>query len=1169
MDGENNKELKKETLGEREERIKSKWESAKIFEKTLEATKGGEPFVFFDGPPFATGLPHYGHLLAGTIKDVIPRFQTMRGRYVRRVWGWDCHGLPVENLIETELGFKSKRDIEDFGIGEFNTLAEASVLKYDKEWKEVIPRMGRWVDMENAYKTMDASYMLSVWWAFKTLYDKKYIYEGYKAMHICPRCETTLAASEVAQGYKDVKDISVTVKFPLRDNPDVVFLAWTTTPWTLPGNVALAVNKDLIYARFTLDGDNLTYIALKDAIPRIAKNANITAEMKGSELAGMSYIPPFMDYANDAELQNRDKGWHVYTADFVTSEGGTGIVHIAPAFGEDDMRLGKEENLPFVQHVRMDGRIKDEVTGFGGMMVKPKSDSERERLGTDIAVIAYLQEHGLFFSKENMVHSYPHCWRCDFPLLNYAASSWFVNVADLKEKAIEANKAISWVPDAVGHGRFNNWLEGARDWAISRSRYWGSPLPVWKCEECSKIKVIGGVDELRTLQKSRNKFYAIRHGEAESNIKDIISCRIDEVNPLTEKGKNQVKSAAALLAEMDIDIIIASPMQRTRETAEIVCSALNRNPEDVIYDERIREVDLGDLDGHTVTEYRSQFKTTKEKFERKAKGGESLTDMKKRYGDALYEYDNKYIGKNILFVTHEYGVWMLDSVARGAEEKESIRLRDNTPDDYINNAEVHSLNFVQLPHGKDYSLDIHRPHIDNILLECDCGNLMHRIPDVFDCWFESGAMPFAQHGFNGSEKDDAGVSFIKNFPANFIAEGLDQTRGWFYTLMLLGIGLFGKAPYKNVIVNGLVLTEDGQKMSKKLKNYPDPMELVGKYGADALRFYLISSPAVRGEDLKFSAIGVDEIAKKLTLRLDNVCSFYEMYKTDLLIKREQPKSINILDKWIIARWNESHVEVTHYIEINELDKATKLILPLIDDLSTWWLRRSRDRLKSEGADRDEAEVTMGWMLFQISRILAPFTPFLAEDLYSKINIENKKESVHLEQWASPGISLNNIIETMDSVRNIVTLALEQRAKNGIKVRQPLSSITIGDKNIVDSNELSLIITDEINVKSIIFNKEVENGTVVLDTVITPDLAKEGIMRDILRSIQDERKKAGFHFADIATLSINGDESVIKVVNEMSIMLREEANIHKILTDTNIEAKLSFDGSKLGISLKKQ
>ncbi len=1166
MDGEKQNQSK-ESLADREHRIASFWVKEDIFKKSLEQTKNGEPFVFFDGPPFATGLPHYGHLLAGTIKDVIPRFQTMRNRYVRRIWGWDCHGLPVENLIEAELGFKNKRDIETYGIGEFNEKARASVLKYDKEWKEVIPRMGRWVDMDSAYKTMDSSYMLSVWWAFKNLYDKKFIYEGYKPMHICPRCETTLAASEVALGYKDVKDISVTVKFPLRDNPDIAFLAWTTTPWTLPGNVALAVNPDLTYCRFTLPDENITYIALKEAIPRIAKDAIVTAEMQGRELEGMAYIPPFMDYANDPELPNRENGWKVYLADFVTSEGGTGIVHIAPAFGEDDMNLGRENNLPFIQHVKMDGTIKDEVTGFAGMMVKPKSDSEKERLATDIAVLGYLQEHETFYSKENLVHSYPHCWRCDYPLLNYAASSWFVKVSDLKEKAVELNKEINWVPDSVGHGRFHNWLEGARDWAISRSRYWGSPLPVWKCDSCSQVKVIGGFSDLKDNQPRKNKFYAIRHGESDSNIKEIVSCKIGRDNPITEKGKKQVTSVAEKLATMNINVIVASPMERTRETAEMIAQIINYPIDQIVFDNRIREVDLGDLDGHPVSEYREMFKTTKEKFEKAAPNGESLRDMKRRYGDAIYDYDEKYVGQNVLFVTHEYGVWMLDAIARGLDEKETISLRGDTTHDYIENCIISDLDFVKLPHDKDYALDIHRPHIDEIMLACDCGHMMKRIPDVFDCWFESGSMPFAQHGFVGNEKDEAGVSFIRNFPAHFIAEGLDQTRGWFYTLLLLSVGLFGKAPYKNVIVNGLVLAEDGQKMSKKLRNYPDPVELADKYGADAVRYYLISSPAVRGEDLKFSALGVDEIAKKLTLRLDNVRSFYEMYKDGIVIKRSLPKSNSILDKWMLSRWNETHVEVTHYMETNELDKATKLILPLIDDLSTWWLRRSRDRLKGEGEDKKNAEETLGYVLFQLSRMLAPFTPFLAEDLYSRIPLEEKKESVHLDTWPEPGVALHNILDVMEGVRSVVTLALEQRAKNGIKIRQPLSKLSISNQDIAVNEELKSIILDEINVKEVVFDSTLQKDTVSLDIEITPDLKKEGLMRDILRSVQDERKKSGLHFEDTANLSISGDKMILDIISGMETMLRDEANIISIETDNAVPANISLDGMSYGIKLK--
>ncbi len=1168
MESKDNTPPQKETLAQREERILDFWNTEKIFEKTLAATEKGEPFVFFDGPPFATGMPHYGHLLAGTIKDVIPRYQTMRGRYVRRVWGWDCHGLPVENLIEKELGIEHKKDIEEFGIDNFNAKAEASVLMYDKEWKEIVPRMGRWVDMEHAYKTMDAGYTSSVWWIFKTLYDRKYIYEGYKAMHVCPRCETTLAASEVALGYKDIKDISVTVKFPLRDNPDVAFLAWTTTPWTLPGNVALAVSKSMTYARFTLPGDTMTYIALKDALPRIAPDAIVSGEVLGEELVGTAYIPPFLEYAHDAELENREKGWHVYAADFVTSDTGTGIVHIAPAFGEDDMRLGKEMGLPFVQHVRMNGTIKEEVAGFAGMHVKPLSDNDRDRLNTDIAVIAHLQQEGRFYSKENLVHSYPHCWRCEWPLLNYAASSWFVNVTDLKEKAVEANKEVNWVPDAVGHGRFHNWLEGARDWAISRSRYWGAPLPVWKCNSCSHIEVVGNVTDLKQHIGKRNTYFAVRHGQAISNEKDIVSCKPDPENVLTEKGQKEAEKAAERASRLKIDLIVSSPLTRTKETAERIAEACGIAKGAIVYDARLREVDLGDLHGHPNDEYRALFPNTKEKFNKNAPGGESLKDMKRRFGECLYEVDTQYVGKNVLFVTHEYGVWMLDAVARGANEEETITLRDHAGIDYVQTGEVAQIDFTPLPHNLDYALDLHRPYIDDIHFACTCGGVMKRIQDVFDCWFESGAMPFAQHSFEGNEANETGVTFLKNFPANFIAEGLDQTRGWFYTLLVLSIGLFGKSPYKNVIVNGLVLAEDGQKMSKKLRNYPDPMDVANKYGADALRFYLVSSPAVRGEDLRFSPQGVDEIAKKLTVRLDNVRSFYEMYKTGLVIHRTQPKAEHILDRWIVARWNETHVEVTHYLETHELDRATKLILPLIDDLSTWWLRRSRDRLKGEGQDRDAAEETFGWILFQIARLLAPFAPFLAEDLYQRIPLVDKKESVHLDTWPIPGVAMHDALESMEAARKIVTLALEQRAKHGIKVRQPLAQLSIGDESIARNIMLTEILLDELNVKDVAFDAQLSKDAVLLDLEITPELKEEGLRRDILRAVQDERKKLGLVPGEEVTLSVSGDAVLQQLSEAMKDMLKEEAAVVSI-TRGDGEAKLMIDGMPFGLLLQKK
>ncbi|MEK7072395.1 MAG: class I tRNA ligase family protein [Patescibacteria group bacterium] len=574
-------ESKNNPLIEQEKEIQKFWEDNQIFKKSLEATKNSEVFSFYDGPPFATGTPHYGHLVASLMKDVVPRYQTMKGKYVERRWGWDCHGLPVENLIEQELGLQSRKDIEAMGIGKFNDSCRLSVLRYADIWKKTIPRLGRWVDMEADYRTMEPWYMESIWWVFKELWDKDLIYEGYKSMHICPRCETTLSNFEVTQGYKDIKDLAVTVKFELNDEPGTYVLAWTTTPWTLIGNVALAVGEEIDYIkikRFTGNWDKSSkaiydkvilakevYEQLKndpallksqpfhflfDEIPigyEITEMPTEIEEFKGKDLVGKKYKPLF-DYFLDRDMEYKENLYTIVSADFVSTTDGVGIVHIAPAFGEEDMALGTEKNLPMIQHVDKTGRIKEEARdNFAGMEVKPKEDTQK----TDVEIIKYLANKELSFSKEKYEHSYPHCWRCDTPLLNYAASSWFVKVTDIKKDLIKNNQKVNWIPNHLKEGRFGHWLEDARDWAISRSRFWGTPLPIWRCSECGEIKVVGSIEELDKAKIDEINVYAIRHAQSEKNILNVFSNDKNKY-PLTEKGKKQTEQVVLKLKDLKI-----------------------------------------------------------------------------------------------------------------------------------------------------------------------------------------------------------------------------------------------------------------------------------------------------------------------------------------------------------------------------------------------------------------------------------------------------------------------------------------------------------------------------------------------------------------------------------------------------------------------------------------
>ena len=1176
-------DFKSQNPNEREQKILEFWQENRIFEKSLQRAQGKPVFSFYDGPPFATGLPHYGHILASIIKDAVPRYQTMKGKLVERRWGWDCHGLPIENLIEAELKLGTKKDIEKFGVAKFNEAAKKSVMRYADEWKKIIPRVGRWVDMERDYKTMDWQYTESIWWVFKSLFDKGLIYEGYKPMHICPRCETTLANFEVAQGYKDITDISVVAKFELIDEPNTYVLAWTTTPWTLPGNVALAVGKEMEYVSYSTKnefGKTETYILERNAFNRMKIEAVVNnVLMRGKDLVGKSYKPLFDYYLKDnspvGELKNRENGWKIYGADFVQTDEGTGVVHIAPAFGEDDMNLAKKENLPFIQHVGMDGKFKPEVKDFAGLFVKPKENPR----ATDIEIIKWLAKENKLFSKEKIIHSYPHCWRCDTPLLNYAASSWFVNINAVKSKLISGNKKINWVPEHIKDGRFGKWLEGSRDWAISRSRFWGAPLPVWKCEKCDKQIIIGSIDDIKKYsKKSGNQYFAMRHGEAENNAKNIINSKIENNHfGLTDKGKKEAINSAKKLKSQKIDLIFSSDFLRTRQTAETVAEIIGFDKSKIIFDNRLREVNVGVFDGQKSEKYHS-FGSVREKFFKAPPEGENLTGLKNRMAEFLYEIENKHSGKNILIVSHEYPVWLMFSGAKGADVEKSIKLRDGKPN-FIKTAQIMELDFAPLPHNPDYELDLHRSYIDDIELRCPCGGETRRVPEVFDCWFESGSMPYGQSHYPFENKK----KFDKTFPAEFIAEGIDQTRGWFYTLLVLSTALFGKPAYKNVIVNGIILAEDGQKMSKRLKNYPDPMEVVEKYGADALRLYLLSSPAVRGENLNFSEKGVDEIYKKVIMRLWNVYKFYELYsEKKIKVKRlAEIKSVNVLDIWILARLDQLIAEVSEAMDKYELDNATRPIADFVDDLSTWYIRRSRSRFSERGKtlagrgntqkelelDKNNAIATTNFVLSEFSKVIAPFMPFTAEAIYK--NLKSNK-SVHLENWPAfvktsagkPKID-KKLIEMMAETRKICSLGLEARQKAGIKVRQPIASLKIKSQsagrrtNLKNNKDFLNLIKDEVNVKEIIFNKDIASD-VELDTKITPELKAEGDLRELTRAIQDLRKEAGLTPEQKVVLEIQTG------VNGKIFIEKFEDEIKKSVGAKEIEFKNAIGGKEVKI-----
>lgn len=984
-----------------EEDILTLWKEKDVFARSI---RGEKDFVFYDGPPFATGTPHYGHLLAGTLKDVVPRYWAMRGYRVERRFGWDTHGLPVEMEIEKKLKLNGPDEVEAYGIDNYNEACRSIVLRYTDLWRETVTRLGRWVDFDNDYKTMDPSFMESVWWVFKSLWDKGLIYEGYKVMPYSWRLGTPLSNFEANMDYRSVQDPAVTVSLPVLGNENTVLLAWTTTPWTLPSNMALCVGADIDYVKARVPNDDKTYVvaaALKDKV--LGEDAEVVETLKGSALVGLEYQPLFDLYAS----ARSEGAFKVVADDYVSTDSGTGIVHQAPAFGEDDWRVCQREGVPMRDATDLQGRFTSDFPLVEGAFVKD----------ADKAIIAELKREGRLFKHETINHDYPFCWRSGTPLIYKAISTWFVNVSVLREKMVQHNETTNWVPNYVGDKRFHNWLKDARDWAISRNRFWGTPLPIWSCENCEEREVMGSIADL-----------------------------------------------------------------------EARCGA---------------KVD-----------------------------------------------------------------------------------------------------------------DLHKHFVDKHTWPCSsCGGEMKRVSEVLDCWFESGSMPYAQHHYPFENRE----LVEQNLPADFIAEGLDQTRGWFYTLLVLSTALFDRPPFKNVIVNGMILAEDGRKMSKSLKNYPDPDHVIQEYGADALRAYLINSPVVRAEPMRFSEQGVREVVRGVILPLWNAHAFFTTYASiDKWTPPETPTPVSeraLMDRWVVSMAQSLVRDVNTEMEAYRLYNVIPRVLGFIDHLTNWYIRRCRRRFwhNDNPVDHNHAFETLYEVLCTFSRLLAPILPFMADMLYQRLEVNIRpgaEDSVHLEAFpvADEALVDTALEEAMAVMRDVVNLGRNLREKNRIRVRQPLPLIKVASVNALDvslRDQLSALVLEELNVKRIEWMEDVSdlvtisvkanfkvlgrklgpkmkpvaaaiagfdsaqiqalqegasfelegetialehviivqettgegavenNGDVIveLDTQISETLRLEGLARELVSKVQAARKEAGFEVEDRIVLSVKTESEALRAAIE--------------------------------------
>ncbi len=1116
-----------------EEEVLKFWEEQRVFDKTLEKTKNGKPFVFFEGPPTANGKPGIHHIEARSFKDLIPRFQTMMGRFVNRKGGWDTHGLPVELQVEKQLGISGKKQIESIkptvrdSIIEFNRLCKQSVWQYKEEWDRITKRMGYWVDLNNPYITYHNSYIESVWWVLKQIWDKGLIYLGHKVVPYCPRCGTPLSSHEVAQGYKKVWDTSVYIKFKIQ-NPkfkDTYILSWTTTPWTLPGNVALAVGSDIDYVQIKGDDENEHWILAKERASAIKNPVIVEKEFKGKDLVGLEYEPLF-----DIPQLRSDKSYKVYPADFVTTTDGTGVVHTAVMYGEEDYELGAQIGLPKFHTVDDAGKFVESVPDVAGLWVKSKETEDK--------IFDHLKKNGNLLKTEKYEHDYPFCWRCDTPLLYYARDSWFIKMSQFRDQLSKNNEQINWVPHYIKEGRFGEWLKEAKDWAISRERYWGTPLPIWKCDKCGKFQMI---ESVKDLGLSRNTFYFTRHGEAENNVLGLAICW-PEPKPyhLTEKGKLRAKiMAEKLRAAGGVDMIFTSDVTRTLETAKIVGEYLDVP---VVIDERLREINIGDYNGKLVADYWKDWPVEK-RWDQAPKGGETHKELQARMVGFVKELNTKYEGKKILVVSHGDPLWLLQQYYRSEKG-------------YPNHAEYFEI---------DVSVhDLHRPYVDDFVLKCkDCGGNSHRVPDVIDVWFDSGSMPYAQWHYPFSNK----AIFAEQFPADYICEAIDQTRGWFYTLLAISTLLDMGPAYKNVINLGHVLDAKGQKMSKSKGNVVDPWVMIEKYGVDALRWYMYSVNQP-GDSKLFVERDIELALRKNFLTLWNVLSFLTTYASH---DNWEPKissnpSLDVMDQWVSYRCQELVNTVTDCLTNYDVFHAARALEEFINELSTWYVRRSRDRKSSEFYE------TLYYVLKKVTKLLAPFVPFFAENVWQILKLETDEESVHLSDWPSVkelDQNAKELLAKMELVRKLVELGHAARKKDNLKVRQPLQSLKYYSSTGKLSKDLEAILGDELNVKQAEFARELEPNSVdpqvVLDTEITPQLKREGLARELERLVQEIRKQTGLKVGELVNLIYDTEDGELLAAFEL--FDKKKTFVREILKEKGGE-EFEVDQKKISLKLSR-